>query len=387
MPFHEFGEVQTLFSIFTQASLIFSAINLVTVVLVSSKKDKENSEKFILELQKLMIYLVGSVGLLAIIFSPFLRNFFNFQSVWPFIAMVFALLGSIPIVFWNAFLQGKEDFTGMNLLGIAGAGGRLLMSTVLVISGLGSFGAIFGLFLGQLLAISLIGRFRSMPPMRQLFQIKLPDWRILKLELRFTGLVFVVSLLITMLYSGDILLVKHYQNPDLAGAYAGIASIARIIFFLTLPFAMVLLPAINSNRQQSTAILKKSFLLVVAFGAATTLIFWGAGYTIINLLIGDRYVQYAYLLPKLSVAIFIISISNLLIYFLLSIRNILSLSVSFAGLGAFIILSLLYHATLDSIVNNLLISSLVTIALLGLTMSVWPRIRGSKTFESLGNLS
>lgn len=387
MPFNDFGEVQTLFSIFTQASLIFSAINIVTVVLVSTRENRENSDKFIFELQKLMIYLVGAIGLAAILFSPYLKSFFNFQSIWPFIAMVFALLGSIPIVFWNSYLQGKEDFVGMNLLGVAGAGGRLLMATLLVILGFGSFGAIIGLFAGQLLALVLISRWRNLPPLRELFHSRLPNWPVLKLEMKFTALVFVVSLMITMLYSGDILIVKHYQNPDLAGAYAGVSSIARMIFFVTLPFAMVLLPAINSNREKSTLILKKSLFLVTALGGASTLIFWGAGSWIIKLMIGERYAQYAYLLPKLTVAIFLISIANLLIYYLLSIRNILSLWVSFIGLAVFVGMSVVYHESLSIIVNNLLISSLTTVILLVLTMSVWPRVSGSKTLDTLRRLS
>ena len=77
MPLEAFGEVQTLISISTQALLFFSAINIVTVVLVANNKQKSQNDLFVIELQKIMVYLVTLVGIIAIAFSPFLKDFFN----------------------------------------------------------------------------------------------------------------------------------------------------------------------------------------------------------------------------------------------------------------------------------------------------------------------
>lgn len=381
MTLNDFGEVQTLFSIFAQATLIFSAINIVTVVLVSSNRKSVSNNEFILELQKLMIYIVGILGIIAILSAQYLKTFFNFESVWPFIALVFAMVASIPIVFWNSYMQGKEDFTGMNILGIVGSIGRIVLAVVFVILGFNAFGAIFGLFVGQLVAIYYISRVRNLPPVLTLFNVRLPRWKILKIELRYTLLVFFVTLLITVFYTGDILIVKHFQNPEIAGAYAGIASIARIVFFVTLPFAVVLLPAINSDWEHRSLILKKSFLFVFILGLATCLTFWAFDTFVIRILIGEKYIEFAYLLPKLSIAIFFISISNLLLYYLLSIRSLLSLLVSAIGVLLFSILSVKYHSTLIEIVDNLLVSSFVMLISLVFMMSVWPRLKSSKQPE------
>lgn len=378
MTLNDFGEVQTLFSIFAQATLIFSAINIVTVVLVSSKRKSDRNNEFILELQKLMIYIVCIFGAIAILSAQYLKTFFNFDSVWPFIAMVFAMVAGIPIVFWNSYMQGKEDFSGMNILGIVGSTGRLVLAVIFVVLGFNAFGAIFGLFVGQLVAIYYISHVRKLPPLRTIFKVRLPRWKILKIELRYTALVFFVTLLITVFYTGDILIVKHFQNPEIAGAYAGIASIARIVFFVTLPFAVVLLPAINSDWEHRSLILKRSFLFVFVVGLATCITFWALDTFIIRILIGEKYIEFAYLLPKLSIAIFFISISNLLLYYLLSIRSLLSLVVSLVGVIVLSTLSVKYHSSLIEIVDNLLISSFVMLVALIFMMSIWPRIKSSK---------
>lgn len=374
MNINDFGEVQTLVTIFNQAALIFGAINIVTVVLVASSNNQKRNEVFILELQKLMIYAVVAIGLVAIIFSPLLKSFFNFQSVWPFFAMVLALLLNAPIAFWMSYMQGKENFSGMNILGILGAGGKLIASAVLVVVGFGSFGAIFGLFLGQLVALGYVGQKYDVPSFKKLIHKGLPRWQILRTELRYTSLVFSVTLLITLLYSGDILIVKHYQSAEVAGLYAGISSIARIIFFLTLPFAMVLLPAVSNNPKERRSTLRKSLMYVIGLGSLTCAVFWLAKTQIITILIGSRYNAMAYILPRLSLAILFIAISNILFYYLLAMRSIKSLLIASIGVIVFITMSVLYHATPDQVVNNLLVASTITVILLVLELSIMPRL-------------
>ena len=69
------------------------------------------------------------------------------------------------------------------------------------------------------------------------------------------------------------------------------------------------------------------------------------------------------------------SIANLLFYYLLSIRSIASLFISLIGLCVFFGLSLVHHATSEHIVGNMIAASIVTVVLLVLTLSVWPRVK------------
>ena len=135
------------------------------------------------------------------------------------------------------------------------------------------------------------------------------------------------------------------------------------------------MPSISSNWGNRTRSLRRSFSLVFVLGGATCLVFWLFHSLVVTILVGSRYEPYSYLLPKLSLAIFLISLSNLLFYYLLSIRHIVSLFISFAGLLIFIIMSTAHHSTLEEIINNLLAASSITLAALFLILSVWPRLR------------
>src|SRR5581483_1043518 len=104
---------------------------------------------------------------------------------------------------------------------------------------------------------------------------------------------------------------------------------------------------------------------------------------IMGIMIGRRYENYAHLLPELSFAIFLISIANLLIYYLLAIRSLLSLLAAGAGVVLLIVLSVVDHSTLNVIVKNLLLSGILTLGILLITVSAWPRIRGFRILKSI----
>lgn len=374
LPFDQFGEVQTLVSLLTQVSLIFSAINIVAVVLIASSKIDKRREHFILELQKLMVYVTVVLGLVAIVVSPLIKDFFHFESVWPLISIIVTFILMVPLVFWNAYLQGKEQFGAMSVVSILGAAGKLVFAVIFVLLGFGALGAALGLLIGQIVTNIFCGKRYDVPRLKQLFKEKLPNWQLLRLELGYTVMVVVVSLSVTLLYSGDILLIKHYFSPEQAGIYAGIASIARIIFFLTLSFAVVLLPAVHSQPKVREKTLKRSFIMVIVLGSLTALVFWLFAPQIVTLLVGARYADYAYLLPELSLAVLLISIANLLFYYMLSVRNVLSLFISLIGLAVFFGMSFMRHATIEEVITNLTVAAVITVVLLVLTLSVWPRV-------------
>ncbi|HSE29129.1 MAG TPA: oligosaccharide flippase family protein [Candidatus Saccharimonadales bacterium] len=384
LSIEEFGEIQTLVSLLTQASLIFGAINIVSVVLIASSKRNKHGERFIFELQKLTLYIAIGVSLTVAICSMWVTNFFHFPSVWPLLITLAAFIAGVPVVFWNSYLQARQNFTAMNAFGLVGAAGKLILAVFLVFLGWGAIGAALAVLLGQFAALTFARMRYDVPRLTELFKERLPNWKVLKVELRYTAMVIVVSLSITLLYSGDILLVKHYQSPEEAGAYAGIASIARIIFFLTLPFATVLLPAVHSEWKQREKTLKRSFTLVIGLGAFVAVVFWAFAPQIVSLMVGSRYIDYAYLLPELSLAILLMSIANILFYYMLSIRSIASLFISVIGVVTFFGLSTFNHSTSEQIVINMIGSSIVTVTLLVVTLSVWPRV--SRVLTSKINL-
>ena len=171
--------------------------------------------------------------------------------------------------------------------------------------------------------------------------------------------VLVGSLTITVLASVDIFIVKHYFDAETAGQYAGISTVARMIFFLTMSVAQVLLPSvrIELSQKENRQYLLKSLALVTVLGGTVLLVFTVFSANIVRFLMGNSFSTYTHLLPALSLAMFIISILNLIVSYYIALRRYQISAI--VALGAIITGGLLIadHQTLAMVVNSLLYGS------------------------------
>ena len=183
---------------------------------------------------------------------------------------------------------------------------------------------------------------------------------VIKKELKYGLLILATTLTVTFLYTADIIIVKHYFPNDTAGIYSGIAVIARIIFFITGSVVGVLLPSIKikDGNNENSRILRKAMILIMILGGTVLIVFSLFPEFAINLLIGDRYLVYANLLPRMSLVLFLVSIINLLSNYMLALRNYCLAFVSVAGISIISIVSIFRHETLVQIINNFLFGSI-----------------------------
>ncbi len=191
--------------------------------------------------------------------------------------------------------------------------------------------------------------------------------RLLLPELKYAGLVLAGSLTITALYSIDIIVVKHYFDAHTAGLYAGVATVARIIFFLTGSISQVLIPSVKlgNSPQQNIQVLRKSTLLLVAIGGAALAVFWLVPGLIMRTLMGNEYAEYAWLLPRLSLVIFIVSVVNLFILYYMALRQYAIGFIAIIGLAVTCGLVGMNHDSLQAVVDSMLYGTLALAGLLG----------------------
>jgi O-antigen/teichoic acid export membrane protein len=362
-----FGEVQTLVSLFLQITIFLTVLGLLSINIVTNVDDVRQRNRLILELEKLAI-LVSVVFLsVSILLGPWLRDYFNFGSPLPFSLLALAIAISVPLTFRGAYLRAKQHFGHNSITLVVAAGTNLVLSATLVASGLRTSGAMVGLVLSQLLAFGYAARFARKYGFTESLKghlFRLPDIKLIRPELIFAFWVLISSLSITVMYSVDIVMVKHYFDAKTAGLYAGIATIARILFFLTASIGQVMMPAIKlklSARENRRTFLY-SLALVTAVGGSAVVVFYVAPHLIIGILMGKTYQAYADLLPRLSLAIFIISVLNLFMGYFIAVRYFPAAIIT--GLGAAITFGLMYthHQSLGDVINSLLIGSVAMIA-------------------------
>jgi O-antigen/teichoic acid export membrane protein len=365
-----FGEVQTLFSLFAQITIFLNVLALLTVNIITNYDDSTRAQRIILELEKLA--MIMSFGLLAVtaFCSVLLQHFFKFDSAAPFTILVLAAIVSVLFIFRNAFLRGKQKFGLVAFTTIVGSAGDLIFSVVLVLLHTYTTGAIAGLVLGQAAALCLAASYAHRHGFVEHVRgtlLRLPDIQLILPELRYASLVLTGSLVITLMYSIDIIVAKHFFDARTAGLYAGISTVARIIFFVTASIAQVLMPAIKlqHSARQNRLTLAKSFALLLGIGGTVWIVFALAPRFIIRVLMGGSYLAYSDLLPRLGLALLFISMLNLFVIYHIALRRYGTAFVAIGGFAVTLGLVYLHHNDLQAVVTNLLYGSLSMLVLFG----------------------
>ena len=365
MDIESFGEVQALISLFLLFSMVIGVFRTIVINIVANAQEIQEKQELILMLQKAGLYVVSAFSLLIILFSQQLKSFFNFHSVYPFISLAILLVLTLFFTFRSAILQALHKFKEVSIANIYLSAGRLIFAIVLVYIGWASFGAITAIVLAQFLALIYVYS-KTSDHLMSLAKVKVRITSRIKKELSYAFLVFSATLGVTFLYSADVIIVKHYFPADQAGFYSGIATIARIIFFLTGSVAGVLISHIKIENPagENKKALIKSLFLVGGLGGAVLLTFLIIPDIVIKVLIGQRYLVYASLLPRLSLMLFAVSVINVLFFYYLALRKYFLAIIAISSPLIVLTLSYFRHDSLLQIVNNFLWTSVLVLIIL-----------------------
>lgn len=369
MEIESFGETQALISMFLQIGILLSAFNLIVANLVTNSSKNIDKLAIIRELEKLAFLILIVALTLTIIFSKQIQVFLNFGSPFPFILMTAAVLVSVPIVFRSAYLQGKLDFLGISIGGIIVAVGKIVFSVILVAIGFHALGVMAGIIIAEFLALLyLIYRVSKKGWKLGLSKsnIHLPRLGSIKYELKYGALVFIVNFIIIILFSSDVVVIKHYFAPLEAGLYAGVAAIGRISFFACLSVAGVMFPSIKLNQsdKKNKQLFVKSLLITIGISAPILLIFSLFPNHIIKLMVGSRYEVEASLLPVMALSAFLISINNLILFYNLAYRRITTVYIAIIAMVFTTFLIVNFHSSLISVINDFIYGNILLLLML-----------------------
>lgn len=364
MDVESFGEVQAILSLSLILAIFTGVFRNIVINIASNASEMEKDKEAILMLEKFSFYIILSISFLVVIFSPQLKTFFNFTSIYPFIALAVLFIFTLSLSFRQAILQGLKDFKSLSISNIIMSGGRVMFATALVYLGFSAFGAVSGLILAQIVALGY-ALYKTKHHWGMFDSRKVKISSRIKKELKYGLLIFISTLCITFFYSADVIIIKHYFPPDIAGVYSGIATIARIVFFVTASVAGVLLPSIKLGEESNNKkILKKAFILVFCLGSLVLLTFWAFPAIIVRSLIGTKYLALAPYLPKLSLLLFVVSVLNLFFSYFQALRSYFLAPISIVSSVAVLVLSYFNHDSIGSIINNFLFGSVLIVIFL-----------------------
>jgi O-antigen/teichoic acid export membrane protein len=364
----QFGEVQALVSLFLQITLVLGVSNDVTVNIVANTGDEEKRNQMVYEFERLVTLLMTIIVIFAFIAIKPIDNFLHIVSPLPVIILGVSLIIAASASQRSAFLRGINAFGSLSISQVISASGKLVASLIFVLAGFGTAGAIGGLVVSQILTVVYLFRITHKNGLRKgkndkLF--RLPSMSLVRPELSFALLVLIVSIVTTVFFSIDVVLVKHYFPAKMAGQYAGVATIARIIYFLTGSVATVLLSAVQLKAPLKTnrKLFLRSLGLTAILGGFALLVFGLLPRLCIKILIGSRYLPLAGLLPKLGLTLFVISIVNLVFSYDVALRRWSIAIISIIGMVTTGYLVAIWHQSPSQIVNALLVGSLLLLVI------------------------
>lgn len=373
MDVSHFGEVQALFGMITIFGMAMAGFKIVAVNITVN--DPENGQQVIRQFERFLLIAVAILGLLISIISPLARDFFGFESALPFVALSVNLLITVPLSFRMSFLQGRRDFKSLSASGVIAAVSKIVFAVLLVIWGGKTFGAIVGLGLAQAIALTYtVYAARRLGLSGSIFaRSSLREMSIIRPHVKYLVYVSVALLLVTVMYGTDVMVAKRYFDPETAGLYAGISTVAKIIFFATASFSAVLLASVGQSfsARHNYMIMRKSLVLVLAGGGAILLLFALAPQLVTTALLGQRYETYSHLLPLLGVVLYLVAIVNLFVNYYLALRRYAITYIVLAG--SLLTFGMIYfnHDSVRSIIDNFLAGSVLMVLLI----VVWATFR------------
>lgn len=318
--------------------------------------EKEKISNFLILLKKHGIGVGFLTGTIIVLMSSELQSVFNTRS-----SEMFTIFGiGVPLYFLmsinRGYYQGSKKFYRLSMTYQSEMLSRLGLtilflylldinsSIIIAIGILISF--VFGLIPFKSIGADAGNRIGL-------------DKKDMKIILGFISITAFYEFTQIIINNSDILLVKHYFMAHDAGLYASLSLIGRVVYFVAWMFVMLLLPKVVQRKkdgEETYSVLLKYVGYVSLLAASIVLATYLMPNLIIQLMFGEAYLDMAPLLWKYAIATSVFAISNVFVYYFLSLDNYLPVVLS----GIFglcqIALIVVFHDTLEQVVNMQIIT-------------------------------
>jgi O-antigen/teichoic acid export membrane protein len=258
-----------------------------------------------------------ALSILVLLLSNTIAQLLNLPSWTIQISSALIFLSTLrPIAI--GLLQGQERFLPFGITRFITALGRLVLALILVHYGFALTGAViafpFGWLAGTLIAFLFLGKSNWMKTESAPNGLLREGWK-----LSFYALLAYFAFM--SLTSIDLIWVNRNLSGELAGAYAGLVLLRRIIALLPGVAVVVMFPRIAKSLAQGQIpdfLLTQTMAIIIAVSGALTLIYFTFGEQLIQIIFGDAYRAASPLLGWMGVSMIGVSLSSIWLNFYLA---------------------------------------------------------------------
>jgi O-antigen/teichoic acid export membrane protein len=299
-----------------------------------------------------------SIFLIGLSFSPWLKNFLHTETTLPIILMLLAACFSGFQQVLIAICEGMQRFLSLGIISGGSSLSRILFTLIFVVFlGWGIEGALLAVSFATCSALAY-GTWKLKDVFRSQ-SADLPSNSLLEMA-RFSIPSFLMITMVAIMCNIDIILVRHYCQPDQVGYYATASILGRIAFFLPSSLLMVLFPSVAKATSSGS---KDNHYLWISLGLTTILtgivflVFFFAGRSIVQLIYGDQYYSTAPVLIIVTAAMGLLAISHVIFSYNMARSEFGFLWPLFSGVILMLSLVFLYHESPETIGWILLFST------------------------------
>ncbi len=258
------------------------------------------------------------VALLLVVFQSPAARFLQISDSRVIYVLALATIAALLVSGNRGVLLGLRRFLDTSVNAALDSVTRVVTAVLLIGLGGGSVGAVFGVVMGPALAYG-----HSLVLLRAQGS-GAADERFGYAEVGRYALPTAAGVIgVTFLFNADVVLAKHYLQPTMAGIYAAGSVLARVVYFLGVTIAGVMFPEVAMLHARDEAhfhVVDKSLLflggIAVVFVAAYTLL-----PSLVLIPYGSSFAPVKPYLGPFALALSLLSISNLLVNYFLSINS------------------------------------------------------------------
>lgn len=287
--------------------------------------------------------------------SYFLSKFLDI-NIWLIIVSNIFIFSAFSSPITRGALQGRKKFNFFGSSLMFESFIKISFGVFLVVIGMQVFGAIIGALLGVFtgIIISIYFNFDILKKKKE--EVKFKEIYIQSIPY------FIVTIVILMIFSLDIILAKRFFSAEIAGKYAVLSMLGKMIFFATMSISKAMFPLVSErcdNGEDSKKIFKKSNLMILLFCLAAVLSYAIIPKFIILILYGNQYIDVSRLLVFSGIAFSFLALTNLRLIYGLSSDKIKKSHYLFLFLIIEIILLSTFNDNLLEYILAFMVSNIV----------------------------
>lgn len=351
LSYSQFATVTLINTLWYLIAIVTSAFGITVthrVAYLASKYGK-NTTVYYYDWLKKKVYLSSLIITLVYLVSiPVIARFFNIQNLQVFLLFTPAIVTGAIAALNRGFLHGNFHFSSVAAIVIGEAVSKVIIVFMLVSSGNMDYSYLsipMAVIVATLTSVILVYfKQRNILPQKH--------------EYHFSKRFYLASL-ITALSSNafltfDISLVKHYFSPDIAGYYALLSMVGKMIFFIGSLLSIFIIAFVGRDIGSKRSPHHTFYLLftgiVILVGSMTFVIAF-FGQQLLPLMFGDKIVVIFPYLKLYSLTIAFYTLAHIIVYYHLALKQyvfpVTSIIMSFImaiGIVA-------WHSTIGEVVN------------------------------------